>query len=123
MQQQVFTPADDVTAIIGMFRKELADPARPFALLVHFRVHAGVSARVCALFGEAKIPTLCDRGCITFELNQHANDPKRFVVHEKWNSLSDLDTHLRTSHASRLRAAYNDLIEGVPEFTVLVPVS
>lgn len=123
MDEKVFTPADDVTAIIGMFRKELVDPARPFALLVHFRVHAGVSARVRALFAEARVPTLRDTGCITFDLNEHASDPRRYVVHEKWNSLADLDTHLRTSHASALRTAYNGLIDGVPEFTVLVPVT
>ena len=122
MEHKVFAPADDVTAIIGMLHKELADPARPLTLLVHFRVHAGVSARVRALFAEARIPTLRDKGCMAFDLNEHPSDSRSFVVHEKWNSLADLDAHLRTSHASGLRAAYNDLIEGLPEFTVLVPV-
>ena len=123
MEQEVFTPADDVAAIVGMVRKGLADPTRPFVLLVRFRVRAGVNARVRALFADAKIHTLRDRGCITFDLNEHANDTRHYVVHEKWHTLADLDAHLRTPHAGRLRTAYNDLIEGLPEVTVLVPVS
>ena len=44
------------------------------------------------------------------------------VVYERWRSLADLETHLRTSHATILRDAFNDLIVGVPEFTILTPV-
>ena len=123
MEEKIFTSADDVAAIVSMVRNDLADPARPFVLLVQFRVRAGMNARVRALFADARTPTLRDRGCIAFELNEHANDARRYVVHEKWHSLSDLDHHLRTPHATNLRTSYNDLIEGHPAITVLVPVS
>ena len=123
IEGQTITPADDVSAIIGMFRSELPDPTQPFTLLARFRVRDGVHAQVERLFGEARIPTLREPGCVAFEMSRHASDARRFVVYERWKSLADLDAHLRTPYTTKLREAFNALIDGLPEFHVLVAAS
>ncbi len=123
MEGQTIAPADDVSAIVGMFRSELADPTQPFILLARFRVHDGAHAEVERLFGGARIPTLREPGCVAFEMSRRANDARRFVVYERWKSLADLDAHLRMPYTIKLREAFNALIDGLPEFDVLVPAS
>jgi len=119
MESLTIEPADDVSAIIEMFGKELADPARSFTLLAKFRTRDGTHVDVTRLFAEARVSTLQEAGCLAFELNYQPRDTTRFVVYEKWRALADLDAHLRTPYATRLRTAFNGLIEGVPEFSVL----
>ncbi len=120
MNERTFTPSDDVSAIVGMFGRQLEHPEQPFTLLVRFLVRDGTQDDVVSQFAEARALTLNDPGCLAFELNWYA-DGKRFIVHEKWRSLADLDAHLRTAHADGLRRAYDAVIVGVPEFDVLVP--
>ncbi len=122
MDVQTFTPDDTVAAIIGKFRSDLGEHTGPFGLLVQFRVHDGAESQVRQRFGEAQGPTLRDSGCMAFEMSRHATDCRRFFVHERWISLAALDAHLRTPHASTLRDAFNQFIDGLPEFSVLIPI-
>lgn len=121
MDKQTFTPADTVSAIIGKFRDDLGAHAGTFGLLVRFQVLQGVAAQVVRHFSDARAPSLNDPGCITFEMGWHATDSRRFAIYEKWASLASLETHLRTPHATALRGAFNKLIDGLPEFTILIP--
>ena len=121
MAGQTVSPADDVSAIVEKFRSELVDPTRPFTLLARFGVHDGAHAQVETLFAEARTPTLREAGCLAFEISRQASDSRRFVVYEKWRTLADLDAHLRTPYVTRLRTAFNELIDELPEFTVLLP--
>jgi quinol monooxygenase YgiN len=121
MDKQTFTPTDTVSAIIGKFRDDLGAHAGTFGLLVRFQVHQGVAAQVVKHFSVARAPSLHDPGCITFEMSQHATDSRQFAVYEKWASLSNLEMHLRTRHAAALRDAFNKLLDGLPEFTILIP--
>lgn len=122
MAAQNFTPDDTVSAILGRFRIDLGNYAGPFGLLVQFCVKDGVEAQVVSgHFSEARLLTLRDTGCFAFDLSRHANDSRRFAVYEKWINLAALDAHLRKPHASKLRNAFNQLIDGFSEFTVLIP--
>ena len=121
MDAQNFTPDDTASEIVGRIRIDVGQHTGPFGLLVQFRVIEGVEPQVSAHFTQARLPTLRDSGCLAFELSRHAADPRRFAVYEKWNTLAALDAHLRTPHASKLRNAFNQLIDGFPEFTVLIP--
>ena len=117
-----FTAEDDVSAIIGMFGAKLGVTDAPLTLIVRMTMRADAGAVVDAAFARAHHATMKDAGAISFDLNHDAADPNVVVVYERWRSLADLETHLRTSHATILRDAFNDLIVGVPEFTILTPV-
>src|SRR5262249_44091509 len=121
MGRQTFAPEDDVTAIVGMFGAQLKDPAKPFTLIVRMRMRDGTQDEVDAAFARARGPTLRELGAIAFDLNREAADPNTVVVYERWRSLRDIEAHLRAPHVSELRSAFNGMIVGLPEVSVLTP--
>jgi quinol monooxygenase YgiN len=114
---------DDVAAIIEAFRTQLHDPVNSLSLLVRFEVAERDGEAVVAAFEQAKSRTLNERGCFVFELNRDPRGPGRFVVYERWRSLTDLEEHLRTDYVAELRSVFNRLILGEPEFQVLLPAA
>ncbi|HEY4162406.1 MAG TPA: antibiotic biosynthesis monooxygenase [Dongiaceae bacterium] len=114
---------DDVSAIVAKFGAELRDPAEPFTLLCRFKVNDGTDEKVKTAFAAARAATLKEEGAMAFDLNQGTRDPTQFTVYERWRSLADLESHLRTSYIIALRGQFNALIVGAPEFQVLRPAA
>jgi quinol monooxygenase YgiN len=121
MTADSFTPDDDVAAIVGMFGAKLADPEAPFTLIVRMTMRPGTAAAVDAAFAQARPPTLAEPGAICFDLNRDSEDPDKVVVYERWRSLRDIERHLRQPYVTALRNAFNQTIDGLPEFTILTP--
>lgn len=117
-----FTASDGVAAIIGMFGAKLRDSTSPLTLIVKMTMRDGAEVAFAAAFARAHDATMRDPGAIAFDLNRDTTDPNVVIVYERWRSLHDLAAHLRTSHATALRDAFEGLIVGLPEFTVLTPV-
>ena len=120
MEAQTFTQNDEMSTIVTLFGRQLANPDRPFTLLGRFRIQNGKHDLVESLFAEARVPTVLEKGCLAFEISRHADDAGQFVVYEKWLTLADLDAHLHKPYTSKLRSAFDALIVGTPEFNVLV---
>jgi quinol monooxygenase YgiN len=114
---------DAVAAIIRTFGAELHDPGESLSLLVRFKVDESDEGRVAAAFAAAKPRTLKEPGCVAFHLSRDPRDPGRFTVFEQWRNLADLEAHLRTDYITKLRAEFDALIIGVPEFQVLLPAA
>ncbi len=114
-------PQDEVSAVTRTFGAGLRDPTRPFTLLVRFQVRPAMTERIVAAFAKAAVPTQPEEGMIAFELNRECADSTRFVVHERWRSLADLDAHLRTPYIEQ-RAEVDRALVGKPEFVLLEPV-
>jgi Antibiotic biosynthesis monooxygenase len=55
------------------------------------------------------------------EAHREGQDATGFAVYEQWRSLADLDRHLRTPYVTRLRDRLSRVMEGEPEFRVLLP--
>jgi quinol monooxygenase YgiN len=123
MSASTFTPDDDVSSIVEMFRRELVSPDQSFTLRVRFQSRQGADGGIVDEFERARGPSLRDRGCLAFELDRHAIDRRRFVIHERWQTLADLEAHLRRPHAVQLRLAFEALIDGTPAFEVSVPTT
>ena len=123
MAKGTFAPEDDVAAIVQMFGARLKDAAQPLTLVVRMKMRDGTRDEVDAAFALARQATLKDAGVIAFDLNRDASDPNVIVVYERWRNLHDLEGHLRTPHATAHRQAFNELVAGLPEFTVLTPVT
>jgi|SRR5882672_573052 len=81
-------------------------------MVLRFQVQAGPQQRVRAALAAARPLTLTEPGTRLFEANRDAEDATRFVIYERWDSLRDLDKHLRTLHVAALRSM-------APDFKVL----
>jgi quinol monooxygenase YgiN/uncharacterized protein YndB with AHSA1/START domain len=114
---------DEVSSFIAMFGSQLRDPTQPFTLLVRFQIGEGNHADVEAAFARARELTLRENGVIAFELNREARNATRFIVYERWKSLTAFEEHLRAPYITRLRREFNDMIVGAPEFHVLTPAA
>jgi quinol monooxygenase YgiN len=121
MKNNTFTSEDDIGAIVQRFRAQLEDPTAPLTLIVRMQMKEGTRERVDAAFARARRPTLTEAGAISFDLNRDVANPNVVVVYERWRSLGDLEAHLRTPYIAALRAAFDELVEALPEFTVLNP--
>lgn len=67
-----------------------------------FTAKAGYEEKVQAMFQSVIETTLSEEGCITYQLNQDAENPRRFVWTEEWTSAELLQKHLNAQHIVKL---------------------
>lgn len=111
-----------VQAFLTLFGAQLPNPASSLALIVRFRVKPGAQERCLSAFDEVVAPTSKEAGVSAFELHREAADSTRFVMYERWRSLADLGEHLRSPYISKLRRTLGEILDGNPEFQVVLPV-
>ena len=117
------TEIDEVAAIIAAFDAQVGDRHRSLALIGRFRVRAGAGPRIEKEFAKASAQTANEAGVLAYQLHREPNDPDVFVVYERWRSLDDLDAHLRMPYIAALRAEIAAVMEGQPEFQVILPTA
>lgn len=110
-----------VQAFLSMFGGQLSNPASPFALLVRFRVKEGTHTTCEKFFAEVVPATKREPGMMAFVLHREVGDLTRFVMYECWRTLDDLGAHLRTSYITKLRHTLGGILDGNPEFQVVIP--
>jgi len=71
-----------------------------------FTAKEGSEDKVHELFCSVIEKTLSEEGCITYQLNQDAENPRRFVWTEEWTTIELLQKHLNSDHIVKL---FNDL--------------
>ena len=113
----------EVLAFLAHFAAQLPNPSSTFALLVRFCVKPGTQAACERAFTEVAGPTFCEPGVLAFNLHRDAGDPTRFVMYECWRSLADLGVHLRSPYITKLRRVLNEMLDGAPNFQVVIPIS
>lgn len=87
-----------------------------------FRAKPGAEHIVETLFKGVIETTLAEEGCILYRLNRDAEDPRRFIWTEEWESRDLLDRHLKAPHIEKLFAALPQHIES-SEVIPLTPVA
>jgi quinol monooxygenase YgiN len=117
------TEMDEVGGIIAAFEAQVGEPHRPLALIAHFRVRAGAGPAIEKEFAKASAQTASEAGVLAYQLHREPNNPDVFVVYEHWRSLDDLEAHLRTPYIATLRAEIDAVVEGQPEFQVILPTA
>ncbi len=68
-------------------------------------------------------PTHGESGCIKYDFHQALEDPKAFVMIEKWESQAVLDLHLKTPYIQDLFKKLPDLLAKPIEIQVLKSIS
>lgn len=76
-----------------------------------FVAKPGMEQQLEALFRGVVDTTLREEGCISYQLNRDANNPRRFVFTEEWVSQAHLDCHLAAPHLQALSKQVPDLVE------------
>lgn|SRR5262245_14351527 len=117
------TDDKDLHPIAAKVKSELKDPAKPFTMTVNLQVRDGAAERFEAAFAKALRATRKEKGCVAYDLNRNAKDTSRYIVYERWKSLADLESHLRSDHITTLLGELKDLLAGEPDVSVLLPAA
>lgn len=90
-------------------------------IIARFRVRTATGSRIEKAFAEASAETAREAGALAYQLHREPDDSDAFVVYERWRSLDDPKAHLRTSYITALRAEIDAVMEGPPDFNILLP--
>ena len=109
--------------IIEAIRPQLKDPAKPFTLVVRLKVREGKGADLEAAFAPAIKATVKEKGCLAYQLNRSLKTPGEYLVYERWTNLDAVAPHLKSEYVQKLLAQLGELLDGSPEFNVMVPAA
>lgn len=115
------TEMDEVGVLIAAFSAQVGERHRPLALIARFRVRTGAGSRIEKAFAKASSQTASEAGVMAYQLHREPNNHDAFVVYEHWRSLNDLEAHLRAPYIAALRAEIDAVMEGQPQFHVILP--
>jgi quinol monooxygenase YgiN len=107
--------------LITRIKSELKDPARPFTWVVSLQVKDGTQAKLEAVFAKAVKETHKEKGCLAYHLNREVKDPTRYMIYERWQSLADMEAHLKSPYIMSLENELKELLAAPPERRLLVP--
>ncbi len=113
--------AEPENPIVAGIKPHLKNPDHPFTLAVLLHVKKGSAHRFETAFAKARRETRKEKGNLAYDLNRDTEDPLRYLLYERWNSVADLETHLNAPHIKALLADLPNLTTGQPEVQVFVP--
>ena len=109
-------------AITVPIRAALKDPSKPFGMLVQIEVKEGAQARWEAAYQKAAAQTRQEEGMLDYILYRSALDARRYILYERWRSLSDLEAHVQTPYIIELQDEVKAVASDLVEVRVLLPV-
>lgn len=112
----------DLHPLAATVKAKLTDPTKPFSLLVLMKVKPEKVVGFSAFFADAIASTRLEAGNGGYHLYRDADDPNGYILVERWKSLADLDSHLKTSVIDKLLAGFPENLDGDAELKVGLPV-
>jgi quinol monooxygenase YgiN len=112
----------DLHPLAATVKAKLPDPTKPFSLLVLMTVKPEKVAGFPAFFADAVASTRKEPGNLAYDLSRDADHPRGFILVERWKSLADLDSHLKTPVIDKLLAGFPENLDGDAELKVGLPV-
>ena len=107
--------------ILTFVKSKVKDADKPFTLVVSLKVKEGEGKKLEAAFAKARRATLKEKGCRAYDLSRDTDDPTRYQVYERWQSLAALKEHLATAHTKALLGELPGFLAGAPTPRVLIP--
>jgi len=68
------------------------------SVIAGFTVKDGKEAECLAVVKKLVAETQKENGCIMYDCFRSNDDPKKFVIMEKWETKAALDAHMATAH-------------------------
>jgi quinol monooxygenase YgiN len=112
----------DENPIGAQLKTALKDPSKPFTLVVQLKVKDGAQEKFEAAFAKASKATHKEKGCLAYDLSRDAKDSTRYVIYERWKSLSDMEAHLDSAYGKQFLSDLIDAVVGTSEVKILLPV-
>lgn len=109
--------------ILAYVKSRVKDPNKPFTLIVNLKVKEGAAKNLEAAFVKAARATRKEKGCRAYDLSRSTDDPTRYLVYERWQSVAALEEHLATPHIKTLLGQLPALLAGDPTPQVLIPAA
>lgn len=110
--------AEDEHPVVKLIKSKVKDPAKPFAILVTFKVKAGKEKEFEDAFPACLAATKKEPGCIAYELNQDPEHPDTYLMYEKFKGIPAIEDHLKQKHTQTLLKTVGPLIDGEPKIKV-----
>jgi len=73
--------------------------------------------------GQTVIPLIRkEKGCLLYDIQQTVDDPRKFIVTEKWENGAALESHLKESFYHEFIISTTDMTEGPPDFQLCTSI-
>jgi quinol monooxygenase YgiN len=88
----------------------------PFTLVVVMKVKEGQEKNFKKTAGPCLTASRKEKGCQQYDLMEDLENPRQFVMIERWKSVKDLEDHFKTDHFKKLVSQVHDMFDGQPRF-------
>jgi quinol monooxygenase YgiN len=89
----------------------MAAPDDEIVEVAHVSAMAGKDGELLSLLHGLIQPTRKEEGCLRYELNQEAGNPRSFAITAKFAGSKAFEKHLNSRHVKRFAERAADLIE------------
>jgi quinol monooxygenase YgiN len=115
------TRAADENPIVTLVKSKVKDRAGPVGMIITFKVKEGQEKAFAEAFGPCLAATRKEPGCIAYYLSHDLDDPRVFVMFERFKSVAALEEHGKHKYVADLLGKIGPMIEGDPSVKVYVP--
>jgi len=92
-------------------------------VVARVKVKKGMEEKVKQELMSLVGPTRSEKGCISYDLHQSAEDKSRFMFYENWVSKKDLDQHLAMPYMKSHMEKARETLDGPAEITLWEKIS
>jgi quinol monooxygenase YgiN len=110
--------ADEENPVIKLVKSKVKDPAKPFALIVTFKVKAGNEKKFEEAFAPCLVATRKEKGCVAYYLNRDPDHPELYVMYEQFRGVEGLAAHMKEKHTETLLSTVIPMCDGDPTIKV-----
>ncbi len=89
-----------------------------FTLIVSIQVKKGEEKTFLDAAKPCIAATVKEKGCKRYELHQDLENPTKFILFERWDSVKDLEAHLGADHTKKLLATLGKIAAGPPKIEI-----
>jgi quinol monooxygenase YgiN len=93
--------------------------AHPVTVVVQYQAQPNQADRAQRELTALVAEVVGEHACLGIELHQHADDPTRFLLYERWGDRETyLGEHMRTPHLQAFIQRARDFLAAPPEITI-----
>lgn len=112
--------AQDVDPLADI-KKQIKDPAKPFTLIVEFKVKPDKAKDFKKMVREAVKNTRMEPGNAAYQVHADAGQENTLVFFEIWRSVEALEAHVKQEYTKTLLGSAETHCDGKPNIRVLTP--
>ena len=84
---------------------------KPFVLVVTMTAKQGQTAELVKAYRAAATKSKAEPGCTAYNLHRDAEDPRKFLLYERWKTPAALASHLEADYTKTFVGRFGDLLE------------